>query len=262
LTHRDEYTDAMIRAMDLIWGEGFMAPGGEGNLAQLVRGLELDGRDVLDIGCGQGRPACLLAQRYGARVTGTDLEAHLIDRARRRVISASLEDRVRLLVVEPGPLGFADGSFDAVLSSGAMTQIEDKTAMYRECLRVLRPGGALSCYDWMTNDGSPSSLLRYWFELEGLTYALRTPEAYRAMLAEAGFRAIELRDKSGWYRKEARREYGCLRGSLRPRLEELLGAEDAASFIESWRVLAELCESGELLQVHTRAFRPGGKASP
>lgn len=262
VTHNDEYTDAMIRAMDLIWGEGFMAPGGAGNLSQLVRGLDLGGREVLDIGCGQGRPACLLAERYGARVTGTDLEAHLIERARRRVATAGLTGQVSLLVVESGPLGFADQAFDAVVSSGAMTQVEDKTALYRECLRVLRPGGTLSCYDWMTNDGPSSSALLEWLELEGLTYALRTPEEYRAMLGAAGLVDIALRDKSAWYRNEARREYELLQGALRPRLQELLGDEEAKILIESWRLLVELCASGELRQVYSRALRPGSDASP
>ena len=47
----------MLDAMDLIWGEGFMAPGGEGHVDRMVAGLDLEGRRVLDIGCGQGRPA-------------------------------------------------------------------------------------------------------------------------------------------------------------------------------------------------------------
>jgi len=44
MSHGDEYTDAMLAAMDLIWGEGLMAPGGAGNVEQMVRGIDLDGR--------------------------------------------------------------------------------------------------------------------------------------------------------------------------------------------------------------------------
>jgi hypothetical protein len=51
----------MLAAMDLIWGEGFMASGGEGNIDRLVKGLDLAGKNLLDSGCGQGRPACVLA---------------------------------------------------------------------------------------------------------------------------------------------------------------------------------------------------------
>jgi phosphoethanolamine N-methyltransferase len=82
MDHTDEYNEAVIAVLDLIWGEGFMAPGGEGNIDNLVKGLYLQNKRVLDIGCGQGRPACILAQKYGAHVVGTDLEEHLIERSK------------------------------------------------------------------------------------------------------------------------------------------------------------------------------------
>ena len=44
LSHTDEYTAAMPEAMDLIRGEGFLAPGGEGHVRQMVRGPEPGGR--------------------------------------------------------------------------------------------------------------------------------------------------------------------------------------------------------------------------
>jgi hypothetical protein len=37
MDHVDEYDESMLAAMDLIWGEGFMAPGGEGNVDLLVK---------------------------------------------------------------------------------------------------------------------------------------------------------------------------------------------------------------------------------
>ena len=256
MSHSDEYTDAMLAAMDLIWGEGFMAPGGEGHVAQMLRGLELQGARVLDIGCGQGMPAMIVAQRYGATVVGTDLERHLLRRARARAVDAGLQDAVSFVQVAPGPLDFADASFDLVMISGALTQVADKLAMYRECRRVLKPGGTLSCYDWMKPAGALSATMLRWFELEGLTYELRTPEEHLALLAEADFAEAACRDKSDWYRRESAREYRRLRDALQPRLQALLGAEETDEFIESWRLLAGLCARGELLQVYTRARKP------
>jgi len=125
--------------------------------------------------------------------------------------------------------------------------------MYRECRRVLRPGGVLSCYDWMKWDGELSVDMDYWFELEGLTYALRSLEEHRALLREAGFVVVELRDRSEWYRAEARREHERLRNALRPELEQLLGEDETAHFIEAWRALTVICDKGELRQVYSRA---------
>ena len=58
------------------------------------------------------------------------------------------------------PAGFPDASFDVVMPSGAFTQIDDKRAMFTECLRVLRPGGRLTCYDWMKPEGEYSDDMR------------------------------------------------------------------------------------------------------
>ena len=256
MSHTDEYTEAMLAAMDLIWGEGFMAPGGEGHVDNMVAGLDLHGRRVLDIGCGQGRPACIVAGKYGAEVTGTDLDAHLIHRAADRAAHAGLSARTRFLVVEHGPLCFDDNSFDAVLISGALTQVEDKLAMYRECLRVLQPGGTLSCYDWMKPPGPFSAEMLYWFELEGLTYAMRTPEEHLALLAEAGFAGASCDDRSDWYRKQARDEHAAMAGPLRAELVRLLGEDTAAHFIEDWRALTVVCDRGDLKTVYTRARKP------
>ena len=254
MSHVDEYNDVMITAMDLIWGEGFMAPGGEGNVHNMVRGLELKGKRVLDIGCGQGRPACIVAETCGAHVVGTDLEAHLIQRSIKRANKAGLSDQTEFICVEPGPLQFDDNSFDLVMSSGAFTQIEDKLAMYKECRRVLKPGGVLSCYDWMKSPGEYSADMLYWFEVEGLTYAMRTAEEHQELYQQAGFTRSELDDRSAWYRQQVRVEYERISTDLKGEILDLLGEEETAHFIEDWRATMVVCEKGEMLQVYSRAY--------
>ena len=51
-----EYHDAMIHLLELIWGEGYMAPGGSNLVDKLAQGLQLRNRRVLDIGSGLGGP--------------------------------------------------------------------------------------------------------------------------------------------------------------------------------------------------------------
>jgi len=66
---------------ELVWGKGFLSPGGPDNVKETVAGLDLADKLVLDIGCGIGGPALVLAGELGARVIGFDLEAPLIARA-------------------------------------------------------------------------------------------------------------------------------------------------------------------------------------
>ena len=54
MSHQDEYYGNMITMLELIWGEGYMAPGGSGNVEKMLNGIETEGKRILDIGCGLG----------------------------------------------------------------------------------------------------------------------------------------------------------------------------------------------------------------
>lgn len=254
--HPGEYHYAMITVLELIWGEGFMTPGGKGNVANMIDGLDVRGKRVLEIGSGLGGPAFVLAGKYGAHVVGTDLEPHLVEHAQRRARELKLDERTEFLLVKRGSLGFPDESFDVVLSGGAFTQTMDKPSMFGECLRVLRPGGALTSYDWMKPEGKYSKDMRYWFEMEGLTYAMETPENHRQMLKDSGFIDIAVRDRSSWYRRKVQEEYDQLRSDLYSRVVGLLGKQQADHFVENWRALKVVCLKGEVLQVYCSARKP------
>jgi phosphoethanolamine N-methyltransferase len=255
-THHEEYDDNMVAMLELIWGEGFMTPGGAGYVRETIGSHDLRDRRVLDIGCGIGGHELVLAGEYGARVIGVDLEAPLIERARRLIAKMGLSDLVEFRVTEPGPLPFDDATFDVVYSSGAFTQIEDKAGMFAEAFRVLKPGGTLLSYDWMKAPGPFSDDMRYFFKMEGLTYAMETLERHGEMLREAGFERIELIDSWDQYRRLARKEYEQMKGPLNPRMVELLGREKAGHFVENWRAMVVVLEKGEKRPGRYRARKP------
>jgi ubiquinone/menaquinone biosynthesis C-methylase UbiE len=232
--NESEYYEAMLDLLEWIWGKGFMAPGGEGNVDRLVGGRDIREKRVLDVGSGLGGPAFVLARKFDAQVTGTDLEPHLVARANDRARALGLDGQVEFIQVQTGPMEFANDTFDLAVSSGAITQTADKLGIFSEIFRVLKPGGALSCYDWMKDEGDYSPDMLRWFELEGLTYAMETLERHGEILAEAGFIDIDLEDASDWYRTECRREYELLSGEGYDDVVRLIGRTDADHLIESW----------------------------
>jgi len=256
MSHINEYHDNLVTMLELIWGDGYMAPGGPGNIANLLDGIDARGKRILDIGCGIGGPAFEMARSHGAEVVGIDLEAPLVERARRAAVRHGLEKQCSFEIVEAGPLPFADRTFDIVVSSGAFTQIADKSDILGECLRILRPGGQLRCYDWLKSAGDYSDDMLYWFKLEGITYGLDTLQDYAQQLVDAGFVDVSAEDASDWYRAEARREYDLMRGELYPRMVERLGQADADYFVENWRMLAIVVGNGEMQQAYFRGTRP------
>lgn len=251
-----EYDDAMINMLELIWGEGFMAPGGTGNVDKLVDGLDLEGKRVLDIGCGLGGPACYLAEEYDAKVTGIDIEPQLVDISRNRAQQKNLRAQVHFELVQPGPLPFGDQEFDLVMSSGAFTQTPEKLPLFRECLRVLRAGGALRCYEWTCWDQAASPDMARFIELEELTYDMQTDRQFFALFRDAGFRQVEYQDVSAWYQKRSREELQYMKTDLHQKMLRLLGPASTQHFIKNWESLVVVCEKGELRQTMLRASKP------
>lgn len=254
--HHDEYDDRMIAMLELIWGEGYMTPGGPDYVRETVGSHDLKGLSVLDIGCGIGGQDVVLARDFGARVVGLDIEAPLLDRARKLIMRHGLQDRVDFKLTVPGPLPFPDAQFDAVYSSGAFTQIADKEGMFREVFRVLKPGGWFLVYDWMRSPGPYSDDMRYFFEVEGLTYAMETIERHGEILRAVGFTAIELVDSWDQYRRLAKREYEQMKGPMFPTMVEMLGPEKAKHFVENWRAMVVVLEKGEHRPGRYRARKP------
>lgn len=255
----EEYDPRMVAMLELIWGEGFLAPGGPAYVREHLAGLDLAGKRLLDVGCGLGGGALVIAGEMGAEVVGLDIEAPLVERAKAYAAKAGLSERVDFRLVEPGPFPLPDGAVDVVYSSGAFTQIADKESLFAECFRVLRPGGRLAVYDWMKPEGPDSEDMLYFYEMEGLTYAMRSLEAHGDLLAAAGFVDIQLEDCSDWYRREARAEWERMKGPLRATMVESLGPEGADHFIEDWRSMVVVLDKGELRPGRYRARKPEGE---
>ena len=256
MSHQDEYGDNLVTMLEVIWGEGYMAPGGPGNVSKILEGIETKGKRVLDIGCGIGGPALEIAEVHGAEVVGIDLESSLIRRACQSAKNKGLQDKCKFYTVEAGLLDFPDNSFDIVVTSGAMTQTTEKLAIFEECFRVLFPGGYLTSYDWMRPEGKYSEDMLYWFKMEGLTYALETIEHHEMLLEKAGYINIYSENASAWYKSQVRNEYELMKTDLYDQMLDLLGKQDADHFVENWRAMLTVCENDEMIQGYYRGQRP------
>lgn len=104
------------------------------------------GARVLDVGCGTGN-AALAAARRRAKVTGLDIAAVLIDRARRRAEAEGLTT-IDFQIGDATVLPFADDSFDYVISTFGAVFLPDQVATAAELARVVRPGGTIALTAW------------------------------------------------------------------------------------------------------------------
>lgn len=253
-----EYDDKLVTLLEALWGDGYLSPGGDAETALVLDGLDLNGRRVLDIGSGTGGCAFFIQQRFGpASVIGIDIESGVVAKANDTARARGVADVVEFVAIEPGPLPFADGMFDAVFSKDSIVHVADKHALAAEIHRVLAPGGVFACSDWMKGDDLPKSpALVAYEELEGLGFGLASPDVYFAALRASGFERIAFVDRTPWLAAKTRAELDELDGPLRPQLTAQLGAEFLEHEIDVWRALAVVTSSGELGAGHFRAWKP------
>ena len=254
-----QYSRAFIDALQFVWGEGFLSPGGPEEGAALLAGETLAGKRVLDIGAGVGGiDALLVASHRAGEVVGIDVEPLLIESARSLIARRRLADRISFQLVDPGPLPFADASFDVVFSKDAIVHIPDKAALYREVLRVLRPGGRFLASDWLFAEGAETSpAVVAWLAGSPLTFAYVTPEAAKEALVGAGLAEVAIVERTSVLRALNREEVTTLAGPARERLAALVGAEMAEQRLHGARARQTVLDQGDLRPCHLKGSKPG-----
>src|SRR3954470_10776723 len=122
-----EYDDVHMRFLELLWGDGYLSPGGPAEVERVLRDVDLAGKRVLDLGCGSGGITLFIPRRFNpGQIVGFDVELPVIEKARPRATDAGLADRAEFTQDPPGRLPFPGESFYVVFSKDAMVHIPDK----------------------------------------------------------------------------------------------------------------------------------------
>jgi ubiquinone/menaquinone biosynthesis C-methylase UbiE len=147
--------EALKERQSVMWGNGpfdKIAESLQDMHDRLVEALGVGPGDAaLDLGCGTGRVAELLAAE-GATVTGIDLAPALIETAKERAAARGLSIDYRVGDCE-NLTGVDDAAFDAVASSVGIMFAPDHEAAASELARVTKPGGRIALSNWIPGPG-------------------------------------------------------------------------------------------------------------
>jgi arsenite methyltransferase len=155
---------------------------------------------VLDVGCGVGATACLLAKKVGCSVVGVDISGAMIAQAERRARREGVEDadklhpRVRFRAADAQDLPFEDALFDVVLCESVVAFVEAKQRALGECARVTKPGGCVGLNEmtWLRVP-PPPEMVEYARRTWELRAEIPTSEGWVRLLEGAGLSDIEAR---------------------------------------------------------------------
>jgi len=142
------YSMPGARSYDLVAGLLFRSR--YGAIADAIATQVPAGSRLLDVGCGPGEVLNRLATiAPGIDATGLDVDAAMIDRARRKAARTgrATDAGPRFVVADVAAMPFPDASFDVVVSSYAVHHWPDRQAGLAEVMRVLKPGGRAIVWD-------------------------------------------------------------------------------------------------------------------
>lgn len=167
-------------------GEG--ANLGLGCGAPLAMAAVNEGETVLDLGSGAGFDALISWRAVGptGRVIGVDMTPEMIAKAREnaeRVGAGNVEFREGLIEALP----VEDESVDVIISNCVINLSPDKSAVFKEAYRVLRPGGRLAVSDIVLTKPLPAAVAKNLAAYVGCIAGAALKDDYLTMMRDAGF---------------------------------------------------------------------------
>lgn len=165
------------------------------------------GENVLDLGSGGGIDVLLSAKRVGptGKAYGLDMTDEMLALANENKRKSGIEN-VEFLKGEIENIPLPDNSVDVVISNCVINLSSDKQKVLSEAFRVLKPNGRFAVSDVVTRGEMLPEIRKNALLWVGCVAGALEENEYRAKLASAGFKEIEI-EPTRIYRIEDAREF-------------------------------------------------------
>ncbi len=158
-----------------------------------------EGEIVLDLGSGAGFDCFIAANKVGkeGKVIGVDMTPDMIDRARENARKGNYTN-VEFRLGEIENLPAADNSVDVVISNCVINLAPDKSRVFKEALRVLKPGGRLMISDIALLKELPDRIRESIEAYVGCVAGATKKDEYLKAIKNAGFRDVQVLEETSF----------------------------------------------------------------
>ncbi len=204
----DQFYDSYPRIEEAFQAEldQSLNPRGPDSLYDYAAELGLPaGSSVLDLGSGEGAFSIGLAERFGFNVVGVDRVPGHIERSTDALAVSSVRSLVRFELGTAEALPLEHASIDLIWCRDMLVHIADLEQVYRECMRVLRPGAKMLVYQMFGTDRLEPQEAAWLWHTMGVVPTSADPEITEAAIAAAGLtidRCAELGPEWGEWGQE------------------------------------------------------------
>ena len=175
-------------------GKTRLRPGGRKATEWLIASGDFNkDKKILEVACNMCTTAIGLAQKFGCKIQGVDLDEAALEKARANIAMHGLQDKIHVQRANAMVLPFEDESFDIVINEAMLTMlpVQAKMKAVAEYFRVLKPGGFLLTHDVMITTEDSEAVLQQLREAINITVTPLTKQGWKNVFLDSGFRNVE-----------------------------------------------------------------------
>ncbi|MDR3623762.1 MAG: methyltransferase domain-containing protein [Chlamydiales bacterium] len=256
------YSPHFLRSLEFIYGsEGMISSGGTELIDTMLANIELEGKKILDVGCGLGGVDVYLAKKNDVEITGVDFEPYMILCAEKllerhrgylkgKVFFQTLNNRISLKE-------FSADTFDLVFCKQMFAHLSvlDRQAYLEEMHRVLKPGGRIVTEDWLARSLDLTEFLKKALAIDsakddvhidnGFCYLI-TPQKYQELIKRAKFKDVIYTDISDKQIVYTQRDIERIK-SAKEKFSSELGSDAYDFRVNAWSHFIRAMEHDEIL---------------